>query len=198
MALLWRYGRGSCRDDGTARYLVVGVDQDTESGRARIESLGRGTFPFPTTDPVLQEQLQQAVSVGNLYTTHDESVFQWADVVLVDVQLDVDFSVAPPETDLDSFKRAIRTLGQHMPSDSLVIVETTVPPGTTVNVVAPTLASCLQSRGLPHDAIHVAHSYERVKPVPTTLIPSPNIWRAFAGVNQCFCGCMFHISGDHC
>ena len=172
------------RDDGTARYLVVGVDQDTESGRARIDALGQGNFPFPNADPMIQEQLQQAVSVGNLYTTHDESVFQWADVALVDVQLDVDFSVAPPEADLGSFKRAIRTLGQHMPLGSLIIVETTVPPGTTVNVVAPTLASCLQGRGLPYDAIHVAHSYERVMPGPNYFDSIAKYWRAFAGMNS--------------
>ena len=172
------------RDDGTARYLVIGVDQDTETGRARIEALGRGNFPFPNADPMLQEHLHQAVRVGNLYTTHDDSVFLWADVALVDVQLDVDFSVAPPETDLGSFKQAIRTLGQHMPAGSLIIVETTVPPGTTANVVAPTLASCLQGRGLPHDAIHVAHSYERVMPGPNYFDSIAKYWRAFAGMNS--------------
>ena len=39
--------------------------------------------------------------------------------------------------------RPIRTLGRHMPPGSLVIVETTVPPGTTEKVVAPELARAL-------------------------------------------------------
>jgi len=55
-------------------------------------------------------------------------------------------------------------LGSYMPKGCLVIVETTVPPGTCTKLVAPLLAEAAVARGLPEDAFLLAHSYERVMP----------------------------------
>jgi UDP-N-acetyl-D-glucosamine dehydrogenase len=82
---------------------------------------------------------------------------------------------------LDGFRAAIRTLGAAMPPGSLVIVETTVPPGTTEKVVAPELADALAARGLPADAIRIAYSYERVMPGASYLESIVAIPRSYAG-----------------
>ena len=68
-----------------------------------------------------------------------------------------------------------------MPPGSLVIVETTVPPGTTEKVVAPELARALAARGLPADAIGIAHSYERVMPGSSYLESIVAFPRSYAG-----------------
>jgi len=44
----------------------------------------------------------------------------------------------------------------------LILVETTVPPGTCKYVVEKTLKKCLLKRGLPNNKIKIDHSYERV------------------------------------
>jgi nucleotide sugar dehydrogenase len=62
------------------------------------------------------------------------------------------------------------------------VVETTVPPGTTERIVAPTLGQALEERGLPQDAVLIAHSYERVMPGNGYLDSIVNFWRAYAGL----------------
>ena len=80
---------GARSADGEALYSVVGVDQDTPEGCERIRKLGRGEFPFPTLDNSLLEKAKECYSRGNLITTADESVYGDADVIVVDIPLDV-------------------------------------------------------------------------------------------------------------
>jgi nucleotide sugar dehydrogenase len=68
-----------------------------------------------------------------------------------------------------------------MSRGSLVIVESTVPPGTTERIVAPELAAALEQRGLPGDAVLLAHSYERVMPGEEYLSSLVRYWRCYAG-----------------
>ena len=50
--------------------------------------------------------------------------------------------------DLNPFKNAIRTIGQNCKEDVLILVETTVPPGTCMKVVKPIIEEELRKRQL--------------------------------------------------
>ncbi len=50
--------------------------------------------------------------------------------------------------DLEPFKKAIKTIGENCKDDALIIVESTVPPGTCKKIVAPIIKSTLKERGL--------------------------------------------------
>jgi nucleotide sugar dehydrogenase len=82
---------------------------------------------------------------------------------------------------MEGFRKAIRILGERMKSGSLMIVETTVPPGTCEKIVAPELEACLKRRNLAPDSIMLAHSYERVMPGKDYYDSIVNFWRVYAG-----------------
>lgn len=166
---------------GAPAFTVVGVDLDGPEGRARIAALDDGRFPFETTDCELVAALGRVRARGNLTVGCDPSVYGSADVVVVDVPLDIDWRSEPPELRLGGFTAAIRTVGEHVDPGTLVLVETTVPPGTTEHVVVPTLAEALAARGLDPASVLVAHSYERVMPGAEYLASIVNYWRVFAG-----------------
>ena len=160
----------SARDDfGRPRYSVIGVDLPTPDGLERIKALSDGIFPFPTTDAALSRQAKAANAAGNLTACADAAAFSLADVILIDIPLDVVASEQGQALDFDGFQAAIATVGQHMQADALVIVETTVPPGTTSRVVAPILKEQLARRGQPIAQFRLAHCYERVTPGPGYL-----------------------------
>jgi nucleotide sugar dehydrogenase len=167
--------------DGRPRYRVAGVDLDDEAGRQRIASLEAGRFPFETTDASLVAALEAARGRGNLTAGSDPAVYGEADVVVVDVPLDIDWRAEQPALRLAGFEAAIRTVGRHVRPGALVLVETTVPPGTTEKVVVPLLAEELDRRGISADAVLVAHSYERVMPGADYFDSIVNYWRVFAG-----------------
>src|SRR6185369_15332943 len=94
---------------------------------------------------------------GNYYATYDSYAYSCADVIIVDINLDVKKEYAAGneledyKVDLNPFKKAIETIGENCKPNALVLVETTVPPGTSDKIVKPLLEKCLQKRGLPSD-----------------------------------------------
>jgi len=80
----------------------------------------------------------------------------------------------------------MRTLGQHIKPESLVLVETTVPPGTSQQIVKPIIEEEFVKRGIDislNPAL-VAHSYERVMPGAKYVSSIRDFWRVFSGVNE--------------
>jgi UDP-N-acetyl-D-glucosamine dehydrogenase len=166
---------------GDPAFTVVGVDRDDPAGRARIDAVNAGRFPFETTDPDLTRELAAARARGNLVACADPAAYGLAEVVVVDVPLDIDWRAETPRLRLEGFQAAIATVGAHIRPGTLILVETTVPPGTTERIVVPILADALERRGLGRDDVLVAHSYERVMPGADYLASIVNYWRVFAG-----------------
>ena len=171
------------REDGSPCFSVVGVDLPTVEGRAKVEAINAGRLSVATTDRTLADALEAAHARGNLVATTDEQAYALASVTVVDIPLDVLEAEDGPTVSFDMFRAAIRTLGRLMPAGSLVVVETTVPPGMCEKVVAPELANALAERGVPGDALLVAHSYERVMPGDRYLDSIVNFWRNYAGLS---------------
>ncbi len=173
----------SARDGaGNPLYIVVGADLPTASGRERAAALNQGAFPFPTTDSALVAAAQSARAVGNLVAVTDASVFGAADIIVVEIGLDIEEKTADPKVDLPPFRAAIGTVGDHMKPDALVLLESTVPPGTTERIVAPLLRERLAARSLPTHALKLAYCYERVMPGDGYLASIVDMWRVYAGM----------------
>ncbi len=75
---------------GNPLYNVVGVDLPTASGHERAAALNQGTFPFATTDATLVDATRSARAAGNLVAVTEVSVFGEADVIVVEIGLDID------------------------------------------------------------------------------------------------------------
>ena len=175
----------SARDaDGRPAFSVVGVERDTVQGRERAGALSEGRFPFNAPDPKIAEAARTAGDAGNLIGTVDPAAYDQAEVAIVDVPLDVATRNGRADVDFTEFRTAIRTLGQRLPVGALVLVETSVPPGTCETVVTSELAAALAKRGETGDAILLAHSYERVMPGPDYLDSIVNFWRVYAGASE--------------
>ena len=168
--------------EGRPRFLVVGVDLASERGRARIAALNEGRFPFVCSDAKIAAAISEASDVGNLRATDDPAALGLAETIVVDVNLDLEGGAEDPSVDASALREAVRAVGRHMRSDALVVVETTVPPGTCERVVAPLLREELAARGYGPASLLLAHSYERVMPGPEYLDSIINYWRCYAGL----------------
>jgi UDP-N-acetyl-D-glucosamine dehydrogenase len=162
-------------------YNVVGVDLASEAGRKRINAINDGVFPFETSDQNLIVASKKAHEQGNLRATTELSAYAEADVIIIDIHLDIPFKDDEPKLEFKSFEQAIRTVAQNMREDALVIVETTVPPGTCEKVVVPLISAVFVDRGLDPNKLLLAHSYERVMPGKDYLDSIINFWRVFSG-----------------
>jgi nucleotide sugar dehydrogenase len=172
---------GARHPDGRPRFDVVAVDLDTPTGRERVDALNAGRLCFQNADEKLAASHAEALSRGNLRATTDPAAYASAEVVVVDVNLDVDLDSKPPSVDLTALRRAVADLADRVRPGTLLLVETTVPPGTCSRVLAPLIGERLAGRGLARDSVLLAHSYERVMPGAAYLDSIVNYWRVYAG-----------------
>jgi UDP-N-acetyl-D-glucosamine dehydrogenase len=175
----------SARDpSGRPLYEVIGVDLDNELGRARVAALNAGVLPFQTSDQELVAAAKTANDAGNLTAVTDSSALSRADVIIVNVGVDIDRIGEYPTAKLSPFCAAINVIGQHMRPDALVLIETTIPPGTCERIVAPLLRAGLTERRLCAEQLQLAYCYERVMPGGTYLASIIDMWRVYAGLTE--------------
>ena len=177
----------STRSEEAPRYEVVGVDLASSAGYWKIARLQAGEFPFDCPDPNLVDMVRQGVlEAGNLHATCYEEVYSLAHVIVVDVPLDVTDRTQsePNKIDIrwDGFEAALRAIGRRMRGDALVLVETTVPIGTTQFVARDILLQERARRGVTEPLL-LAHAYERVMPGPHYANSIRRFWRSFAGID---------------
>jgi UDP-N-acetyl-D-glucosamine dehydrogenase len=174
----------------TEEYAVIGVDLPTPASYWKIRSINEGVFPVIASDPKIGIYYQNALQKKNYYASFDSYAYSKADVVVVDINLDVQKKSSQQkdlegyDVNLTPFKKAIEAIGNCCKDDVLVLVETTVPPGTAQKIVRPMLEELLTKRGLPTDKLKVGHSYERVMPGPKYIDSIQNFYRVFAGTDE--------------
>jgi nucleotide sugar dehydrogenase len=129
----------------------------------------------------MQSALDSAQETGNLSATTDLGACELAAVAVVSVNLDLQLGELGPTVDLSGLRAAVRDLAAKLQPGALIVVETTVPPGTCATVLRPEIEAALAQRGLPADALMLAYSYERVMPGPGYFDSVRSYWRVYAG-----------------
>lgn len=165
-------------------YNVIGIEADNIQGQKKVNKVNDGVFPFKNTDKKLLEVQERVSKTKNLYATTNSKFFKFANIIIVDINLDVFYDNDKPKLDLTLFKKAIKTIGENAKPGSLIIVETTVPPGTCEKIVYPILMQEFKKRNLPQNLIFVAHSYERIMPGSDYFDSIVNYWRVYSGITQ--------------
>jgi nucleotide sugar dehydrogenase len=132
---------------------VAGYDVNA----ARVAEINAGSNPLPT-EPVLSERIAALVADGRLRATTDaRDAVADADVAVFIVPVDID---AHHQADFALLDEAVAAVAPHLKRGALVIVETTVPAGTTRNRVGAQIAAV--SAMWPGADFALAFSPERV------------------------------------
>ena len=179
-----------CANSINEDYAVIGVDIANSDNYWKIKSINEGVFPIVASDPKIQEFYNNSRKKNNFYATFDPYAYSKADFVIVDINLDVqketnfNGDLLNYDVDLTNFKKAIKVIGDNCKEDLLILVETTVPPGTCKKLVKPIVDNCLINRNLSTKKYKLGHSYERVMPGPDYIDSIQNYYRVFSGVDE--------------
>ena len=177
-------------NNGDSVFNVIGVDLPSISGQDRINCINAGEFPFKTNDKKLSIELKKAIERGNLTATSDSDAYSKAEVILVSINCDLVKEKGQEKIALNSFTNSIREIAENISEDTLVIIESTVPPGTCEKIVYPLFKEVFNKRNLDIDKFFLAHSYERVMPGDEYFDSIINYWRVYSGIND--------VSADIC
>ncbi|NIO05311.1 MAG: nucleotide sugar dehydrogenase [Proteobacteria bacterium] len=158
---------------------VTGIQRRSQRSGWKIEVLNCGRSPIEGDEPGLDDLIARVVKKGSFRVTDDFSVIRDMGTILIDVQTPTDSADHAPS--YLSLKEVSRRVGEYLTKGTLVIIESTVAPGTTQNVVQPILER--KSGMKAGKDFYLAYSYERV--MPGRLIEYiQNLPRIVGGINK--------------
>ena len=138
-----------------AGFKVTGIDIDAK----RVEMIDSGDSPIEGDEPGLASLLTRVVDSKHLRASTSYKNLERADVVLICVDTPVDADHQPR---FKALRSACEQLGHVLKKGSLVIIESTIAPGTIDMVVRPALEA--STGGLAGERFHLGHCPERVMP----------------------------------
>jgi nucleotide sugar dehydrogenase len=165
--------------------FVIGCQRPSPRSYWKIPMLNQGQSPVKAEDPEVDPMIARCVlEKKTLVATYNSDCLKLADCVVVDVQCDYTKhelgNVREGEAEMAALEATLRTLGDRISPECLVLVETTVAPGTTEFVAFPILKKAFQKRGI-QSAPLLAHSFERVMPGRQYVASIRDFWRVCSG-----------------
>ncbi len=157
------------KKDGKPSKFVIGCQRPSTRSywkipllnRGRVAGQGRGPRGRSDDRPLRHARRRRS----SPRTTATASTL--ADCVVVDVQCDYTKhelgNMRTGEAEMAALEATMRTIGEKIRPDCLVLIETTVAPGTTEFVAWPIMKKAFAARGIEAEPL-LAHSFERVMP----------------------------------
>jgi nucleotide sugar dehydrogenase len=175
-------------ENGESTKFVIGMQRPSTRSYWKIPLLNRGMAPVKSEDEELDPMIARCVNEKKTLTaTFSYEVLKLADVVVSDVQCDYlkeSFgNVKDGQTDMVALENSLEIVAEHIPPETLVLIETTVAPGTTEQVAYPIMRKVFRKRGIQSDPL-LAHSFERVMPGKEYVASIRDFWRVCSGINE--------------
>ena len=174
--------------NGNPSKFVIGCQRPSLRSYWKIPVLNRGESPVKAEDPEVDELIKRCVNdKKTLVATYNSDCLKLADCVVVDVQCDYAKqelgNMKTGEADMAALEATLKTIGEKIPENCLVLIETTVAPGTTEFVAWPILKKEFKKRGMGSIPI-LSHSFERVMPGKEYVSSIRDFWRVCSGCNK--------------
>ncbi len=170
---------------GKSSKFVIGCQRPSPRSYWKIPLLNRGQSPVKAEDPEVDPMIARCVrEKKTLVATYNSDCLKLADCVVVDVQCDYTKhelgNMRSGEAEMSALEATMRTIGERIGPKCLVLIETTVAPGTTEFVAWPIMKKAFAQRGI-ESAPLLSHSFERVMPGREYVSSIRDFWRVCSG-----------------
>ncbi|MBU1183107.1 MAG: nucleotide sugar dehydrogenase [Proteobacteria bacterium] len=176
------------KKSGKPGYFVIGMQRPSTRSFWKIPYINRGISPVEAEDPEVAPMIARCVNEKKTLTaTFTYDALSLADVVVVDVQCDYHKETLGDcrkgYADIAALEESLKVIGEKIEPDCLILIETTVPPGTTEYVAYPIIKKAFEKRGLRDAEPLLSHSFERVMPGRNYVASVRDFWRVCSGIN---------------
>lgn len=139
--------------------FVLGFQRDSPSSGYKIEMLNSGESPLKGEEPGLEELIKKVRKSGRFEATSDFSRITEVDAVTLAIQTPFKDNVSL-EPDFSALEEGLRQVGRYLKKGMLVVLESTITPGTTVGLATDILNK--ESGLAAGEDFALAHAPERV------------------------------------
>ena len=175
------------KKNGDLLYNVIAVDLADNKNYWKIAKANKGIPPIVSSDKKIKKAYFNAKKNKNFFATYSNYSYSKASIVVIDLHLDIKKKSLGNSYNYKftykDYKKSIKILADNVDENTLVIVETTVPPGTTEKIIYPVFKTIFKKRGLDIRKFYLAHAPERVMPGSNYLNSIMNYNRVFSGIN---------------
>ena len=177
-------------DKGTKKpnKFVIGMQRPSPRSYWKIPLFNRGISPVNAEDPAVAQIIRECVlKKKTLTATFTYDALKFADILVLDVQCDFiknDLgNLHSGYAEMGAIEESFKLIGRLIDPNCLILIETTVPPGTTEYIAYPIIKKAFERRGIKKEPL-LAHSFERVMPGRDYVRSIKNFWRVCSGINK--------------
>jgi len=168
--------------------FVIGMQRPSPRSFWKIPLFNRGISPVKAEDPEVAPMIERCVTNKKTLTaTYTYDALKLADTLVVDVQCDFLKqelgNLRTGHADISALEESFKVIGEKIDPKCMVLIETTVPPGTTEFVAYPLVKKAFKKRGIKKEPL-LAHSFERVMPGRDYVKSVRDFWRVCSGINE--------------
>ena len=168
--------------------FVIGMQRPSPRSFWKIPLFNRGISPVKAEDPEVAPMIERCVTEKKTLTaTYTYDALKLADALVVDVQCDFLKqelgNLRSGHADISALEESFKVIGEKIDPKCMVLIETTVPPGTTEFVAYPLVKKAFKKRGIEKEPL-LAHSFERVMPGRDYVKSVRDFWRVCSGINE--------------
>ena len=176
------------KETGEPNKFVIGMQRPSTRSFWKIPLFNKGISPMSAEDPAVQQLIERGVKERKTLTaTYSYDVLKLADVLVLDVQCDFIKeelgNLHTGHAEISAIEESFKIIGNLIEPTCLVLIETTVPPGTTEYIAYPIIKMAFKKRGIGEEPL-IAHSFERVMPGREYVKSIRNYWRVCSGINK--------------
>ena len=176
------------RKTATPKKFVIGMQRPSPRSFWKIPFFNRGISPIKAEDPEVAPMIERCVKEKKTLTaTFTYDALKLADILVLDVQCDfIKQDLGDLRTgyaEIGALEESFKVIGRKIRPECLVLIETTVPPGTTDYVAYPIIKKAFKARGIDSEPL-LAHSFERVMPGRDYVRSVRDFWRVCSGTNR--------------
>ncbi len=160
-------------------YNVVGVEKNSNKGSNIVKKINSGQVPEIVDDKNFLKFCSKLIKGKRIKVTKDDKEYSDADIVFICSNCDFDFT--NNKVKLSQYKKNIEQIAKKIKNNCLLIIQSTLPPGTTEKILEPLIKKNTTKRGIKN--FYLCHSFERITPGSDYYYSMKHVERIIGGRN---------------
>ncbi len=158
-------------------YNVVGLEKNSIKGVKILKTVNSSQVPKIVDDKNFNKFYTKLLKASRIKASIDTSEYSNADIVFV--CSNCDFNFKENKVEIESYIKNIDQISKKIKNNCLIIIQSTLPPGTTNNILEPLITKNLKKRGIKN--FFLCHSFERITPGKDYYSSMKNVERIIGG-----------------
>jgi UDP-N-acetyl-D-glucosamine dehydrogenase len=162
------------------KYSVFAYDKDKKKTGQIIESIKNKKLPFKSQDHDLIKKFKNSLNTNKINIVEDFKDIKKMNTIVISIG----FDFFGKKYSFRNIIELIKRISEIIKKGSLILIETTLPPGTYEKILIPEIIKTIKKRDLKLSDIHLGYSHERIMPGRSYYNSMINNYKCYSGYDK--------------